>query len=120
MVREVRATCKSNLATYALAPWDPNTGDCGSKPSRTARTSVTKAEAAISLELALGVAADITVKVKIPDMNWNALRNGGGRGPIGYKDGQISFYIGGFLDAPGIATEIDSPASLLPFSFFTR
>ncbi|KAI9780623.1 MAG: hypothetical protein M1816_002784 [Peltula sp. TS41687] len=85
---------------------------CTIKPTRTASTRVNKAEAALALEIAMGVAADLTVKVKVPGMNWNAMRYGGGRGPIGYKDGQISWYGGGFLDAPGIGTEIDSPARL--------
>lgn len=67
---------------------------------------MTKAEAAIAAEVAYGFAIDITVKVKLPDMNWNALRNGGGRGPIGYKDGQLTWYGGVFGDGPGIGITV--------------
>lgn len=59
------------------------------------------------VDVALGFAADLTVKVRIPDQTWiESIRQGGGRGPVGFHDGQISWYGGGSLSLASLSTTV--------------
>ncbi len=68
------------------------------------------------MDLAYGLNADITVKVKIPKGDWSSLRKGGGRGKIGYKDDVLKWYAGGYIDLIGAGVEIASPSGM-PFPY---
>ena len=72
-----------------------------------------KAEAAAVLKVTFGAGADITIKVKVPDMNIAEFLSGAARGLPGFKDGQISFYGGFSLAAPSLGAEIDTPSGTL-------
>ncbi|KAI9801324.1 MAG: hypothetical protein M1826_005143 [Phylliscum demangeonii] len=82
------------------------------QPTYKVSTTITSAEGFASLMGAVGAAADLTIKVKIPGMDWAALLDGGGRGPIDFKDGQISWYSGGVVVAPGLSTTVFLPSNL--------